>query len=852
MALWSGELGIARADGAHPAKPEVIEAHGHAEIVVPGAGFIVHAEYARVGHDLVLTGDGREVVVRGFFDTDHPPSLVTGEGAQISGALAARLAGPLAPGELAQAGPATGTGSAPIGHVQVVSGVVTARHADGTTTTLTHGAPVFQGDVLHTAAGASMGVVFVDKTTFTLGGDARMVLDRLVFDPNSHAGSAAFSLLQGAFVAVTGEIGKLNHSAVRIDTPVGSIGIRGTQFACQIANTGGQSTFTLLQGAILVTTGAGSVLLDSPGLSTVSTGLGAALAAPFVLPASQQALVYGAVIELSHQLAPFQVNEGRPENEHQGGENQNQPSEVPAHDAPPPPPPPPPPEIPHDPLSSAPPPPPPPPPLLPPPPPPSGPDQGAVLLQVASHLITGTGGPDLLYGTIGDDTIDGAGGNDTIHGGDGNDLIIGGTGNDVLLGEGGNDTFLWHAGDGNDTIDGGTGNDSSAVIGDPSTADSISIFTEQLGHAAVFVTDSYGSETLDLTGVESILVEGGAGNDYISIGYLAGTGVVPGGLVVLGGAGNDTIDGSSNTMGFSAFGGDGNDSIVGGSGNDVLAGGPGADTLAGGAGNDTYLYNYGDGADTINEGTDTLSGGIDKILFGGVPDGAFSSAVQSGSNLVITLADGGAVTIVGQYAGTAVESATDLRTGETYMLGTLDNESASTVNTLIAGTSGADTLVGGSGDDLIMGNGGNDVITGGLGQDQLEGDGGANTYIYNSSADGTDISTNRLHTASETGDTINDFVPGTDKIQLVSTGFNVAIAATLTNGVNFSTISTSYDGTNPGANSNYASATGTLIYSTADQTLYYDGNGSAAGYTVVATFHGSGIVLHNTDITVPT
>ncbi|NUF50341.1 calcium-binding protein, partial [Gilliamella sp. ESL0250] len=48
------------------------------------------------------------------------------------------------------------------------------------------------------------------------------------------------------------------------------------------------------------------------------------------------------------------------------------------------------------------------------------------------------------------------------------------------------------------------------------------------------------------------------------------------------------------------FGTDGNDTILGNKGNDILSGGKGNDFLSGGAGNDTYLFNLGDGHDTID------------------------------------------------------------------------------------------------------------------------------------------------------------------------------------------------------------------------------------------------------------
>ena len=62
------------------------------------------ADYARDGSDLVLTGaDGSQVVIQDYFAQTEPPVLMTESGAIVSADLAAKLAGPLAPGEYSQA-----------------------------------------------------------------------------------------------------------------------------------------------------------------------------------------------------------------------------------------------------------------------------------------------------------------------------------------------------------------------------------------------------------------------------------------------------------------------------------------------------------------------------------------------------------------------------------------------------------------------------------------------------------------------------------------------------------------------------------------------------------------------------
>ncbi|MWP70179.1 calcium-binding protein, partial [Gilliamella sp. Lep-s5] len=68
--------------------------------------------------------------------------------------------------------------------------------------------------------------------------------------------------------------------------------------------------------------------------------------------------------------------------------------------------------------------------------------------------------------------------------------------------------------------------------------------------------------------------------------------------ILTGGDGNDTLSGGDGNDILT--GGDGNDTLSGGDGNDILTGGKGNDLLSGGAGNDTYLFNLGDGHDTIN------------------------------------------------------------------------------------------------------------------------------------------------------------------------------------------------------------------------------------------------------------
>ena len=193
----------------------------------------------------------------------------------------------------------------------------------------------------------------------------------------------------------------------------------------------------------------------------------------------------------------------------------------------------------------------------------------------------GTEGPDTLLGGDGPDLIDARGGDDRAAGGGGDDVVAGGGGDDFLAGDGG---LALPAGNlatpiGDDTVIGGSGNDT--LFGDAFFSVSLEVGSNLLfgGAGDDSITGGYGADT----------VYGGSGDDYIQGWGARAVGASPGGTealrgrdlpdLLLGGAGNDTIDGSG-----------GGDTIDGGAGDDRLVGGVGIDTLTGGPGADRFVF----------------------------------------------------------------------------------------------------------------------------------------------------------------------------------------------------------------------------------------------------------------------
>ena len=95
-----------------------------------------------------------------------------------------------------------------------------------------------------------------------------------------------------------------------------------------------------------------------------------------------------------------------------------------------------------------------------------------------------------------------------------------------------------------------------------------------------------------------------------------------------------------------------NDTLLGGSGNDILSGGKGNDFLSGGAGNDTYIFNLGDGHDTIdNQGRSGYSGldrvklDVDTIRFGKGIRADMLRTTKKNDDLIISIDENSSITI---------------------------------------------------------------------------------------------------------------------------------------------------------------------------------------------------------------
>ncbi|BBD68749.1 hemolysin-type calcium-binding region [Nostoc commune NIES-4072] len=260
------------------------------------------------------------------------------------------------------------------------------------------------------------------------------------------------------------------------------------------------------------------------------------------------------------------------------------------------------------------------------------------------------------------------------------------------------------------------------------------------------------------------------------------------------------------------------DIINGQAGNDTITGNQGNDILTGGGGNDKFVYNLGDGVDTITDFGGLGKGSnpsaaviseLDTLKFQGAGLTARNMLLtQNASNLEVTfegVADDkiilqnfplenldnlwtlGNILFDGQTSISDSFDVFDANSTQTSIfnkntvtfLNDLNNnvngfENSGDVingeggddridglsgNDLLRGGEGNDTLLGGEGNDTLVGNLGNDNLIGGAGDDILLGGGGSDTLTGGSGNDQF-----IYQTLSDYNSTITDFDQSQDKL----------------------------------------------------------------------------------------
>lgn len=231
-------------------------------------------------------------------------------------------------------------------------------------------------------------------------------------------------------------------------------------------------------------------------------------------------------------------------------------------------------------------------------------NRDALLEQV--RTLYGTDGDDELYARVDTGvTIYGGTGNDKCYGKDGDDLFYGSKGDDYFRAGAGNDIFYYELGDGNDLIDSGNGRSSYPEegkkvlsLGEGILPDEVMI-ERSLDDYTYILWINKTQECITMTGN---VISGFSSRFPIkNIQFADGT----------------TWDVSyleSNCI-KRVIGTDGNDSLKDSDDNDTIYCGKGNDAIRGTSGDDLYIYELGDGRDTLLDNT-IWGNGYNTLQFG--------------------------------------------------------------------------------------------------------------------------------------------------------------------------------------------------------------------------------------------
>lgn len=120
-----------------------------------------------------------------------------------------------------------------IGVVRNSSGAATVTRG-GQVLPVTAGTKLLVEDILDTGRDGTMGVILRDNSSISIGPGSRLVLRKFLFSPAEGKFGLLVRISRGTMAYLSGLIGKLSPESARFETPVATIGIRGTRFAVKV------------------------------------------------------------------------------------------------------------------------------------------------------------------------------------------------------------------------------------------------------------------------------------------------------------------------------------------------------------------------------------------------------------------------------------------------------------------------------------------------------------------------------------------------------------------------------------------------------------------------------------------
>ncbi|WP_299328397.1 calcium-binding protein [Parasphingopyxis sp.] len=327
----------------------------------------------------------------------------------------------------------------------------------------------------------------------------------------------------------------------------------------------------------------------------------------------------------------------------------------------------------------------------------------------------------LTTGGAGDDYLKGSIFNDTLHGG---------PGNDTLVGADGSDTYLFNLGDGDDVIIEG-----ESYVLNPHF-DTLHFGT------GIFFDDL----TFERSGTDLVITHSGGDRVTLVSQFSFGTTDKSVDQITFAEATETTLTDTDLRQMFMK-GTAGDDVIVGYGTADIIEGGYGDDELWGEDGADTYVFNIGDGVDTIYEDVDNANySENDTVQFG--ENIAWEDLIfaRDGNELQISIA-GTQDKIIIPKEWSTINNTSTTTWWDVENFTFADGTAKTKTDIQIALLQSTD------GDDNLLGFYTSDTLEGGLGNDILDGGRGGDVFVHNI-GDGHDTIADFAYYWGSSGDTL--------------------------------------------------------------------------------------------------
>lgn len=112
--------------------------------------------------------------------------------------------------------------------------------------------PLEAGTKVVTGGGGHVRLKLPDDTAFTVGPNSDLVIDKFVYDTDNTPKTIMASLTKGMFRWVTGKTAQKDPAQMKVTLPVGTIGIRGTDFEA-VVEPNGRGQVALFSGQLEIT-----------------------------------------------------------------------------------------------------------------------------------------------------------------------------------------------------------------------------------------------------------------------------------------------------------------------------------------------------------------------------------------------------------------------------------------------------------------------------------------------------------------------------------------------------------------------------------------------------------------------